>query len=106
MSSILPHLFSDNRSRFVKGRSIYDNNMLAQEITRGIKKPNEGDNVVIKLDMAMAYDRVFWALTCLVMRKMGFSEMVIDMVWRIMSNNWYYAIVNGTIHISFTRLGV
>ena len=80
--------------------------MLAKEITRGIKKLNEGDNVVIKIYMAKAYDRVFWALTCLVMRKMGFSEMVIDMVWRIMSNNWYSPIVNGTRHVSFTGLGV
>ena len=80
--------------------------MLAKEITRGIKKPNEGYNVVIKLDMAMAYDRVFWPLTILVIWKIGFSEIVIDMVWRIVSNNWYFAIVNGTRHVSLSRIGV
>ncbi|XP_049386038.1 uncharacterized protein LOC125850211 [Solanum stenotomum] len=62
--------------------------MLAQEIIHGIKKPKEGDNVVIKLNMAKAYDRVSWAYTCLVMRKMGFSVFFIEMIWRIMSNNW------------------
>ncbi|WMV30092.1 hypothetical protein MTR67_023477, partial [Solanum verrucosum] len=69
-----------------------------QEIIHGIKKPKEGDNVVIKLDMAKAYDRVFWAYTCLVMRKMGFSEFFIDMIWTIMSNNWYSVIINGAKH--------
>ncbi|WMV46072.1 hypothetical protein MTR67_039457 [Solanum verrucosum] len=72
--------------------------MLAQEITHYIKKPQEGDNVVIKLDMAKAYDTVSWAFTCIAMRTMGFGEVFIDLVWRIMSNNWYSVIVNGSRH--------
>ncbi|WMV08067.1 hypothetical protein MTR67_001452 [Solanum verrucosum] len=63
-----------------------------------LKKPKEGDNVVIKLDMANAYDRVSWSFTCLVLRAMGFGEVFIDFVWRTMSNNWYSVIVNGTRH--------
>lgn len=63
--------------------------MLDQEITHSIKQPNEGDNVVIKLDMVKAYDRVAWSYTCLVLRRMGFDEMFIDLVWRIMSKNLY-----------------
>lgn len=72
--------------------------MLAQEIIHSIKKPKIGDNVVIKLDMAKAYDRVSWSFICLVMRRMGFGEMFIDMVWRTMPNNWYSVIINGTRH--------
>lgn len=40
------------------GRRISENIMLAQEIIHQIRKPNIGCNVVIKLDMAKAYDRV------------------------------------------------
>ncbi|WMV32822.1 hypothetical protein MTR67_026207 [Solanum verrucosum] len=72
--------------------------MLAQEITHGIKKPNEGDNVVIKLDITKAYDRVSWPYTCLVLRRMGLGEMFIDLVWRTVSNNWYSVIINGVRH--------
>ncbi|KAH0700756.1 hypothetical protein KY284_014971 [Solanum tuberosum] len=92
------HLIWENQSGFVRGRSISENIMLAQEITHNIKKPKEGDNVVIKLDMAKAYDRVSWSFTCLVLRAMGFGEVFIDLVWRTMSNNWYSVIVNGTRH--------
>ncbi|XP_015160445.1 uncharacterized protein [Solanum tuberosum] len=81
-----------------KGRSISESVMLAQEIIHGIKKPKEGDNVVIKLDMAKAYERLSWAFTSLVLRHMGFGEIFIDIVWRIMRNNWYSNIVNGTSH--------
>ncbi|XP_049368158.1 uncharacterized protein LOC125833012 [Solanum verrucosum] len=98
LAPILPSLISENQSGFVRGRNISENIMLAQEIIHGIKKPKEGDNVVIKLDMAKAYDRVSWSYTCLVLRKMGFGELFIDRVWRIMSNNWYSVIINGKRH--------
>ncbi|KAH0633200.1 hypothetical protein KY284_035986 [Solanum tuberosum] len=98
LAPILPHLISENQSGFVRGRSITDNIMLAQEIIHNIKKPKEGDNVVIKLDMAKAYDSVSWSFTCLVLSAMGFGEVFIDLVWRTMSNNWYSVIVNGTRH--------
>ncbi|XP_075087488.1 uncharacterized protein LOC142169519 [Nicotiana tabacum] len=52
-------------------------------------------NVVIKLDMAKAYDRVSWKYLLHVLRKMGFFEHFINMVWNLMSNNWYSVLVNG-----------
>ncbi|XP_019240872.1 PREDICTED: uncharacterized protein LOC109220861 [Nicotiana attenuata] len=96
LAPILPRIISPNQTGFVKGRNISENIMLAQEIVQGIKKPNVGGNVVIKLDMAKAYDRVSWAFTCIIMRRLGFNERIIDMVWRTLSNNWYSVIVNGT----------
>ncbi|XP_019254952.1 PREDICTED: uncharacterized protein LOC109233518 [Nicotiana attenuata] len=67
--------------------------MLAQEIVHGIKKPTVGSNVVIKLDMTKAYDRVSWSFTCIMLRRMGFSEMIIEMIWRTMSNNRYQSLL-------------
>ena len=93
--SVLPSMVSHNQSGFVKGRSISENIILAQEIIHGMKLPKEGSNVVIKLDMVKAYDRVSWAYICIVLRKMGFSEVFIDRIWRIMSNNWYSVVING-----------
>ncbi|XP_055806976.1 uncharacterized protein LOC129875754 [Solanum dulcamara] len=83
-------------SGFVKGRSISENIILAQDIIHDIKKPTIGENVIIKLDMVKAYDRVSWSYTFLVLRKMGFGETIIDMIWRIMANNWYSVIINGS----------
>lgn len=79
LAPILPTLISPNQSGFVKNRSIFENIMLAQEIIYHIKKPNIGSNVVIKLDMAKAYDRVSWSFTCMVLTRMGLGEIFIDM---------------------------
>ena len=98
LAPILPTIISENQPGFVKGRSILENIMLAQEIIHGIKSPTEGNNVVIKLDMVKAYDRVSWSYTCLVLRKLGFGELFIDSIWRIMSNNWYSIVINGKRH--------
>ena len=42
LALILPNIISLNQSGFGRGRSIFENIMLDQEIIHGIKKPNEG----------------------------------------------------------------
>ncbi|XP_059289392.1 uncharacterized protein LOC132042904 [Lycium ferocissimum] len=65
------------------GRSIVENILLTQEIISDIRlKTNKGKkngnqivpNVVMKLDMTKAYDRLSWLFLTNVMRRMGFSE--------------------------------
>lgn len=80
LAPFLSKLVSSNQSGSVRGRSISKNMMLAQELIHGIKKSKEGDNVVIKLDMAKAYDRISWDFICLVMRRFGFAEIFIDII--------------------------
>ncbi|XP_060211916.1 uncharacterized protein LOC132639487 [Lycium barbarum] len=60
LESVLPQLISINQAGFVQGRSIIENVLLAQEIVTDIRKRGKPANVVIKLDMAKAYDRVSW----------------------------------------------
>lgn len=53
--------------------------MLAREIVQDIKKPNTETNIIIKLDMATAYDRVSWGVQV--------SELLLMYVSRWNSNN-------------------
>ncbi|WMV59326.1 hypothetical protein MTR67_052711 [Solanum verrucosum] len=95
MLMVLPRIISPNQSGFVKGRSITENVLLAQEIIRDINRRNKMHNVVVKLDMAKAYDRVSWKFLVRVLRSFGFSERIIDMIVRLISNNWYSVLMNG-----------
>lgn len=94
LNPLLSCLISENQSGFVKGRLITENVLLAQEIVQGIGKSNIGGNMVIKLDMAKAYDRMSWKLT-VVLKKYGFSEVLINIIWNLISEMWYSIIVNG-----------
>lgn len=95
ITKFLPGIISRNQTGFVKGRSITENVLLAHENIRDINIRKKHQNVVVKLDMAKACDRVSWVFLIKVLRKFGFSEFLKDMVWRLISNNWYSILVNG-----------
>lgn len=63
-----------------------------------IRLRGKPDNVVIKLDMAKAYDKVEWRFLIRVLEKMGFDAEILDMVWRLIANNWYSISINGQAH--------
>ncbi|XP_059288975.1 uncharacterized protein LOC132042454 [Lycium ferocissimum] len=84
LDRLLPAVISSNQSGFVKGRNIIENVLLTQEIITDITKRGKHANVVIKLDMTKAYDIVSWLYLCKVMKKMGFSEVFIDLIWRLL----------------------
>lgn len=44
----------------MKGRSILENVSLAQEIVQEVDRKVRGGNVILKLDMEKAYDRLEW----------------------------------------------
>ncbi|XP_060177905.1 uncharacterized protein LOC132607846 [Lycium barbarum] len=95
IDKLLTRVISSNQSGFVKGRNIIENVLLTQEIVTDIRKRGKPANVVIKLDMEKAYDRVSWLYICKVMGKMRFSPFFIDLIWRLLANNWYSVLLNG-----------
>lgn len=99
---VLPNIISANQSGFINGRSIMENVLLAQEIIRDLNRRNKYHNIVVKLDMAKAYDRVSWIFLIKVLRKFGFSKLIINMVWRLVLNNCYTILVNGQ-HFDFFK---
>ncbi|XP_059288913.1 secreted RxLR effector protein 78-like [Lycium ferocissimum] len=92
MQNRYPKLFDSS------GRSIVENILLAQEIIRDIILRAKHVNVVIKLDMSKANDRLSWLFLTKVLRHFGFCETLIDMVWRLVSNSWYLVLINSNSH--------
>ncbi|XP_071918896.1 uncharacterized protein [Coffea arabica] len=93
---LLPKIISPQQTGFVKGRNITENFLLAQEVVSSMGKKNRGGNVLMKLDMFKAYDWVSWGHIINVLRKFGFGEIFIDLVWRLLSNVWFSIIINGS----------
>nr|XP_027090405.1 uncharacterized protein LOC113711437 [Coffea arabica] len=74
LARILSKIISPQQSGFIKGRHMSDNFLLAQELLSGIRHSHWGGNVVLKLDMAKAYDHVSWLFLLQVLRRFGFAE--------------------------------
>lgn len=51
----------------------------------------------MKLDISKAYDSLNWLAFIKVLRKIGFEERWIGMIWRHISNCWYSVMINGQI---------
>lgn len=95
LEGYMPNLISANQSEFVKGRSVSKNVLLAQKIIMNIKKRSKVANVVIKLDMDKAYDRVEWDFLIVILSEIGFHKIFTNKLWRLIANNWYSILING-----------
>lgn len=99
LNPLLNSFISENQSGFIKGRLIMKNVLLAQEIAQNISKYNKGGNIIIKLDMAKAYDRMSWSFLQAVLLKFGFATTWVDWIMRLINNVWYSIVINGSRHV-------
>lgn len=95
ISSVLPKIISENQSAFVKGRSIVDNVLLATEMVHSIDRKITGGNIVIKLDMMKAFDRVSWDFLYKVMASFGFNQHFLHLIRNCISLKNLFVLVNG-----------
>ncbi|XP_012842530.1 PREDICTED: uncharacterized protein LOC105962752 [Erythranthe guttata] len=95
LGKILPFLISEEQAGFVKDRNIMSHIVMAQELTRDINQKCKGGNVIFKLDMAKAYDRLEWRFLLRAMRAFGFSHASCDLIYRNICNIWYSFRING-----------
>ncbi|XP_038996679.1 uncharacterized protein LOC120121391 [Hibiscus syriacus] len=56
LSTVFPSMISKNQTAFVKGRSIVDNTLLAQELVRGYNRKNISSRCALKIDLQKAFD--------------------------------------------------
>ncbi|CAA6674462.1 unnamed protein product [Spirodela intermedia] len=80
LSSFLDRLISPEQCGFVKGRYIHDNIMLVHELAQSLGHDCRGSNIIIKLDMEKAFDRIEWSFLIKVLRCFGFTDDFIDLV--------------------------
>ena len=93
LKHILPYLTPENQGGFVKGGKIWDNIILVQEaIHSSLKNGNKG--MVVKLDLANAFDRVSHSFLFQVMWRFGFTSEFISWVKACISKLWIAPLLN------------
>eukprot|EP00253_Pinus_taeda_P017362 PITA_17362 len=94
LKPILPRIIPENQGGFIQGRQIMDNFTLVQEaIHSSLLRKEQG--MVIKLDLANAFDRVNHSFLLKVMCKFGFGTNFINWVQACISEPWIAPLLNG-----------
>eukprot|EP00253_Pinus_taeda_P001849 PITA_01849 len=94
LKKLLPHLILENQGGFVPRRQIMDNVILIQEaIHNSISRKERG--MIIKLDMANAFDTVNHHFLREVLRKFGISNNFISIIMECISHPWTAPLING-----------
>ncbi|CAA7397123.1 unnamed protein product [Spirodela intermedia] len=76
--------------------------MLVHELTQSLDQDIRGSNVIIKLDMEKAFDRIEWNFLTEVLRRFGFTDEFIDLVDACIRENHFSLLVNSTSTPFFT----
>lgn len=99
LKEVLPSLISENQSAFVKNRGITDNVLIAFEMIHHMSRNKHGriGEVVLKLDISKAYDRVSWAFLRRRMQAMGFCEQWIEWMMLYVKTVTYNFSLNGLL---------
>lgn len=83
---LLANLISEEQFGFIPGRSIHHCIALAHDLVSDINNKVHEGNVVAKLDMSKAYDRLSWVFLIRAMKALGFSDLWCDLIYRNISN--------------------
>lgn len=93
---ILPKIIPESQGGFIQGRQIVDNFILVQEVIHSSLSRNE-KCMVVKLDLANAFDRVKHIFLLKVLHKLGFGEKFINWIRACILEPWFHPLVNGKV---------
>ncbi|XP_050222663.1 uncharacterized protein LOC126672753 [Mercurialis annua] len=95
LAPLLSSLVSESQHAFLKGRSILECSMIANELIHLANRRKE-KLLVLKLDFQKAFDTIDWMYLLTVMRCMGFPQLWIDWMFYCLSSSTTSILVNGS----------
>ena len=82
------------QSKFIPGRQMADNILLAVELIKGYSRKNNSPRCMNKMDMRKAYDSISLVLLFSVMEEMGFPSKFVDWIRVCISTVSFLILVN------------
>ncbi|VFQ79087.1 unnamed protein product [Cuscuta campestris] len=102
LQMILPKIISKEQTGFQKGMGVDEQILLVEEMVHKIDAKIRGGNVIIKLDMAKAFDNMEWHYILGVLDKLGFSDHNQKLLLANLRSTFISVMVNGSPQGFFT----
>ena len=100
LKPLLPGLVSQEQFGFVEGRKILDGIILTQEMIHSLKQ-TKIPGMLIKVDLAKAYDKVSWRFLKVMLKTFGFQYDWIRWIGNLVSSAFFSILVNGAPSSTF-----
>ncbi|XP_039036121.1 uncharacterized protein LOC120172831 [Hibiscus syriacus] len=97
MNSLIPGMISLNQTTFIKGRSIVDNTLLAQEVVKGYGRKNISPRCTMKIDIQKAFDTLHWNFITTVLKSLGLPQLFIGWIEACFTEARFSISFNGTL---------
>ena len=96
LKHVLPMVVFDAQSAFVPNRLITDNTIVVYELLHRMRNRRKGrmGQMVVKLDISKAYDRVEWCFLCQIMLKPGFDPKWVQLDMETITTASYSVLIN------------
>ncbi|XP_039029118.1 uncharacterized protein LOC120163190 [Hibiscus syriacus] len=94
---VFPSMILKNQTAFVKGRSIVDNTLLAQELVRGYNRKNISHRCAMKIDFQKAFDSLNWDFIDIVLYALGLPEKFVGWTWACFTKPSYSIVLNDSL---------
>ncbi|VFQ68928.1 unnamed protein product [Cuscuta campestris] len=96
LQKLIPNLISIEQSAYQKGKGVEDHVLMASEMVHSLDRKCDGGNVIIKLDMAKAFDKIEWSFLKGVLNRYGFSPRVQNLLLANLEATYISILINGS----------
>ncbi|VFQ70831.1 unnamed protein product [Cuscuta campestris] len=79
LGRLLPLIIFDEQGAYVPRREIMDQILITKEMVHHINRKARGGNLIVKLNMAKAFDKLKWSYLLDILKAFGFSPQFIQM---------------------------
>ncbi|XP_039065800.1 uncharacterized protein LOC120211293 [Hibiscus syriacus] len=97
LSEFLADIISLNQTAFIKGRSIVDNTLLAQELVKGYSRKSISPRCSLKIDLHKAFDSLHWDFISFIIKALHLPPRFITWIETCFTQARYSISFNGSL---------
>ncbi|VFQ69892.1 unnamed protein product [Cuscuta campestris] len=95
LKNLLPKIIAEEQAAFQKGKGIEDHILMAKEAIHHLDRKVFGGNLIVKIDMAKAFDRMDLSYLESILKGFGFSCLSIKLLMANLKSTFISILLNG-----------